>query len=722
MDVVGQCCSPDYGYRYIGRAVEPGFFEPFPTSLISPTAVLLLLPHRELAESSFELCAEVLLLLRFSAKSTCVAANMLLPPDLRVYVALVLSLVASPASAAKCAAPPLNLPYRNISVTPGVLTQGIPIQLGTPWQQIALTPSLQLDSTFIPRFTNTCVHNDDMPMGQNGTNSRRGVDLTYWKRDGHPGSFEENGGDQAEGSKYGAWEGENWWVKCVETYGGGFVPELSPSFHDNGTNDQVAEWWFKRVDYSGWHFVTETFRFADYLEVFTETNDVIPKEEKINITTSFMLADQGKRFGDVGASLMGMTPGSSLLTSLHDAEIIPSTSWTLTNESLCLGCVDQTSSKGDFHIFKPADREKDDRLPCLIQARVEALNWHPNANVEGVTIIEKSFVACIDPGVKFMVLPNDARTTFKKIVDRGVKGEFEDYILFKGPPKEDVGLLTVKLEGGLDVNITIPGAGTAGAEETGSWKVAIGKGGWGAYGNQTFVLGKPFTDQIVLRWDDSQQEYGIAAANTDTSRKANLKPLGCDDFPELATSSGAKGVGLGVLIGSVLGAFAGGLFVALGLLFFFRRGRKDAFSKYQPIGDTLPMQNIPSDRRTVDSWMSQALSPPPPSIGGATIGGSSYRDHSRAGSRAGSRAEERDGMGFGLGMGIGGDAGSMRSFGLGVGVREVNRVPVMVADNAVYESSNREVYEAPEGGTAYPTKRERLEIWSPDPRREDGSV
>jgi hypothetical protein len=249
------------------------------------------------------------------------------------------------------------------------------------------------------------------------------------------------------------------------------------------------------------------------------------------------------------------------------------------------------------------------------------------------------------------------------------------------------------------------------------WRVAVGKGGWGAYGNQTFVLGKPFTDQVVLRWDGDKQEYGIAPANTDTSRVPSLKPLGCEDFPEVAAGDGSKHMGTGVLIGSVLGAFAGGVFVALALLFFFRRGRKDAFSKYEPIADTVSMRNIPTDRRTVDSWISGALSPPPPSVGGATMA-SSYRDHSRAGSRAG----ERDGMGVGMGMGMGVTVGGDAGTGRGLGLRGMNQEPVMVADNAVYESSNREVYEAPEGGTAFPTKRERLEIWSPDLRREDGSV
>jgi hypothetical protein len=646
----------------------------------------------------------VLSFCRDSLLSVCAIATML-PWDLRVYVALLLSLVASPTSATRCAAPPLNLPYRNVSITPGYLTQGIPIQLGTPWQQIALTPSLQLDNTFIPRFTNTCVHNDVMPMDKNTTSSKR--ELGLWRRDGHPGSFEENGGDQAEGGEYGAWEGENWWVKCSETYGGGYVPASSPTFHDNGTNDQIREWWFKKQDYKDWHFVTESFQFVDYLAVYTKTTEGVPGEDKKQMMESFILTDEGQLFGGVGASLLSLTPGSAILTSLYGNGIIPSTSWTLSNESLCLGCVDKASPQGDFQIFKPADRETDEKLPCLIQTKVEALNWHPTPNIEGATIIDESFIACIDPGVKFLVLPNDARATFKKVIDRDVKGEYEDYILFKGPPKDDMGVLTFKLEGGLEVNVTIPGAGKVGAEENGNWQVPIGKGGWGSYGNQTYVLGKPFTDHIVLQWNGNKQEYGIANANTDPNRKLDLQPLGCDEFPRVAKGNGTKSTGNGILIGSVLGAFVGGLVVALALLFFFRRGRENAFSKYEPLKDTVPMRNIPSDRRTVDSWISGALSPPPPSVR-ATAGSASYRDATS--SRSGSRMGETDSVGAGMGMGLMMSGGA----GLGLCVREV-------ADTAVYESSNREVFEAPEGGTAFPTKRERIEIWSPDLRREDGS-
>lgn len=336
--------------------------------------------------------------------------------------------------------------------------------------------------------------------------------------------------------------------------------------------------------------------------------------------------------------------------------MIPSTSWTLTNSSLCLGCTDANAHTSDFQSFKPADRAADSKLPCLIQAKVEALNWHPKKGVEGATLIQDTFTACIDPGVKFLVLPDDARDAFKEIVERDVKGEYEDYIAFKGPPKEDVGILTFRLEGGLVVNVTVPGVGRVGAEEVGEWKVPIGRGGWGAYGNQTWTLGKPFTDRVVIKWDEGAKEYGIANLNDDPSRKEDIQPLGCDEFPKvekIVTSS----PGTGVLVGSVIGGFVGGLVFAMAGLWFFKRGEKGVKSKYEPLEETLPMTRIPTDRRTMDSAMSGALSPP------------SVRESMR--SQMGSRS-----------------ASPM--------------APQLVADNSIYE--------APEGGTAYPTKRERPEM------------
>lgn len=568
----------------------------------------------------------------------------------RLLAVLLLGLVTG-ALAEKCAAPPLKLAYRNASTVPGVLSQGIPIQLGSPWQQAVLTPSLQLDGTFIPRFTNTCVHNAAMPMHPNAT--KRSVHLL--PRDGHPGSFEENGGG-AEGS---GWEGENWWVRCAEVYGGAFSSNLSTSFHDNKTNNGNQQWWFNRVGYKDWSFVTETWRFADYLDGYAAAHDAVPATQ--NLSSTFMMANQGALFGGLGASALGLGTGSALLGALAAAHVVPSTSWALTNSSLCLGCIDAGASSGLFQTFKPADRDADPKLPCLVQAKVMSLTWRPLTGGEGVSLIQSAFTACIDPGVKFLVLPTEARSAFEKTVNRDVKGEFEDYVAFKGPPKGDMGILTFRLDGGLVVNITIPGTGKVDTGESGEWKVPIGKGGWGAYGNETWTLGKPFTDRVVLRWDGVKKEYGIANVN-DHPSKEDIQPLGCDDFPKVEKSV-TSDPGTGVIVGAAVGGVVGGLFFAMAGLWFFKRGQKGVKQKYEPLGDTLPMRAIPSDRQTLDSYMTGARSPPP-------TGSIRESLRSQMSSRAG------------------------------------NTEPQLVADNALYE--------APEGGTAFPTKRERAEMQSPD--------
>ncbi|KAH7357543.1 aspartic peptidase domain-containing protein [Pyrenochaeta sp. MPI-SDFR-AT-0127] len=532
--------------------------------------------------------------------------------------------------AEKCTAPPLNLPIRSVSIAPGTLSRGIPISIGTPYQQIALVPSLQVDNTFVPRYTKSCTQNDGTLLPSNDT--RRSLS----KRDS---------------------------ISCAELYGGGFDPSLSSTFRDNGTNDQIREDWFRRVKYSNWHFVTERFTFGDYLEVYVERNEVLPG--KRNLTTTFMLPDDGSLFGNMSASALGLTPKSTLMKALHDGKIIPSTSWSLTNESLCLGCIDENSHRGDFKTFKPADRNEQDGLPCLLQTKVEALNYHPDAQTEGATVIDKTFNACIDPGITFLVLPPDARQNLPGILNRDVLARHDDYTVFKGPPKNETGILTFKFEGGFAVNITVPGAGDVDARETGSWKLPIGKGAWGAYGEDVPVLGRPFTDHVVLRWDEIAQEYGMANMNSEANKKESLKPLGCEGFPTTDKTVQTT-PRTSIIVGSILGGFAGGLLFAAAGVFFFRRGQRGVTSKYEPMRgeDAIALRVVSEDGR--DSRMSGAL--PAPSIR------ESVRSHFRA--------------------------------------RSISPMP----DPQLVEDG--QIYEAPEGGTAYPSKRERgeLQVYAVDHR------
>ncbi|KAF2737188.1 hypothetical protein EJ04DRAFT_130311 [Polyplosphaeria fusca] len=566
---------------------------------------------------------------------------------------------------AKCSAPALALPYRETQITPGTLVQGIRISIGSPPQYIALTPSLMLDNAFIPRYTNSCVHIASMPLPSpsprptppNATQpSRRALD----KRDGHPGDFEEegDGSDGSAGSTGRFWEGQDWWLKCSMLYGGGYAPALSGTGRSNASFKH-DEFFFDAKEYGAWTFLDDVFALADYLGEYVDAMGEGPTKQ--NISGTFVLPNGDALFGGLGSSPLGLTPESTVLNALAREEIVASTSWSLTNETLCLGCWDKSASKGDFTTFKPADRKANDKLPCLIQAKVEALNWRPGENKDGVTLIKEAFSACIEPGIKYLVLPNDVREAFETVTDRKMVAGYDDYVVFSGPPKDEIGVLEFKLEGGLQVNVTIPGAGKAGAEEKGEWRVPVGKGGWGGYGTGVWTLGKPFTDHIVLKWDAETKEYSIANVNEDASRTQDLQPLGCDEFPKKVEKDHASPA-TGTIVGSVVGGFVGGLLFAAAGLLFYRRGVQGVKAKYEPMPSVehLPMSSMASDRRTIDSAMSGALSPP------------SIRD-------------------------------SMLSRGSG-------RVSPMMEPQMVDDNS---IYEAPEGGTAYPTKRERTELGIP---------
>lgn len=440
-------------------------------------------------------------------------------------------------------------------------------------------------------------------------------------------------------------------------YGGAYAPSLSATYKQSVMGDMASEPWFNSQGWEDGKYVNETWRFTDYIDVYIEAHNAVPAVQ--NLSSTFIITDEGKSFGGLGASLLGLTPNSSLLRGLYEAKVAPSLSWSLGRKTLCLGCVDETAYTGALHTVKPSDPTNKEGLPCILQVKVEAMNWHPKPSAEGATIIEEAFTACVDPGVDFLVLPESVRTAFGKIVG-GVQAEFEDAMVVRGSNNEGNGILTVGLEGGLQVNVTLPVSGTGNAGSS-SVDVAIGKGGWGAYGNSTPVLGSPFTDAILLQWDSSTSLFGLATKNSDPSRKSSVKPLGCSSFPSVPKPSSAAAT-VGITVGASIGSFLGGLVFAFTGFWFFKRGQRGVKARYEQIDDgSVPMRTMSSGGRTADSLMSGALSPPPASIRSGTTG---------------SRPEV--GLGF------------------------------EVADSALFE--------APEGGTAYPVKRERQELMNPTPR------
>ncbi|KAF3041683.1 hypothetical protein E8E12_004396 [Didymella heteroderae] len=318
------------------------------------------------------------------------------------HSAYLLLLSIESAYAAQCATPPLVLPIRTASVGPGILSRGMPISLGTPPQHLVLTPSLQLDTPFVPRYTNSCVYAADTPVPANDTR----------------------------------WTGQDGRYVCLGIYGGAIVPELSATFSDNSTNSPVSEVWFKKTRFWDWRFMTDSFIFTDYVEAYAQLNGVLP--EKRNVTTSFILPNEGAGFGGMGVSALSLTPGSRMLETLVAEGVVPTS--------------------------------------------------------------------------------------------------------------------------------------------MGNQQLSTEDGTWGAYGQDVPVLGQPFTDSIVLRWDEATQEYGLANRNPKSDAKKSLKPLGCDSFPSVKKSVGTT-PNVGIIVGSTIGGLVTGLLFAAAAMFFYFRGQRGVQSK-----------------------------------------------------------------------------------------------------------------------------------------------
>ena len=289
---------------------------------------------------------------------------------------------------------------------------------------------------------------------------------------------------------------------------------------------------------------------------------------------------------------------------------VPSKSWSLSNESLCLGCVDGNSYTGEFQKFKLADRQKDSGLPCLLQVKVESLDYHDGLTSEGVPLIENAFVACVDPGVTLLVLPPDTRAGIGEAVGA-------DWV-FASSSSSNLGgsFLKFKLEGGLEVDVNKPGNTTAGA----AWimsgqQLSTKTGTWGAYGQDVPVLGQPFTDSVILRWDEATQEYGLANRNSKSDGKTELKPLGCDSFPSIKESVETT-PSVGIIVGSIIGGFVAGPLFGAAAFFFYWRGQRGVQSKYEAMRgeNAVSLWTVDTGGRTLESKMNDVSSLPATSL------------------------------------------------------------------------------------------------------------
>lgn len=405
--------------------------------------------------------------------------------------------------------------------------------------------------------------------------------------------------------------------------------------------------------------MTDSFIFTDYVEAYALQNGVLPDER--NVTASFILPNEGATFGGLSTSALSLTPGSRVLETLVAENRVPSKSWSLSNKSLCLGCIDENAYTGEFQKFKVADRGKDGGLPCLLQVKIESLDYHADMTSEGVSLIENAFATCVDPGLRFLVLPPDVHVESPEAVGANAEALSGWVSSSSGSSHTNSSFLRFKLGGGLEVDVRKPDSSTVDAAPVNNSSPLIRDGTWGAYGEGVPVLGSPFTDSVILRWDETTQEYGLANINSKADGKKDLQPLGCDDFPSISRSVEAT-PNVGIIVGSIVGGFVAGLLFAAAAVFFYWRGHRGVKSKYEAMRgeDAVSLRTVDTGGRTLESRMSGASSLP----------ASSLRE-------------------------------SLRSH---FGKRSVSPVmePYLVDDS--------QVFEAPEGGTADPSKRSRGEM------------
>lgn len=98
-----------------------------------------------------------------------------------------------------------------------------------------------------------------------------------------------------------------------------------------------------------------------------------------------------------------MTGNSSILAGFYEKEVIPSASWSVTNSTLCLGCIDNGAYTGDFHTFKYVEPKVNASLSCALQVKIEQIYWYPKSGVEGTFLVKNGFQACVDPGIDYLV-------------------------------------------------------------------------------------------------------------------------------------------------------------------------------------------------------------------------------------------------------------------------------------------------------------------------------
>ena len=406
------------------------------------------------------------------------------------------------------------------------MTRGIALSIGNPPQHVALYPSLMINSTFIPRY----VSEDD---------------------------YEDCYDVSAPSS-----------APCSQTYGGGFSAARSSTWNTDASKASLSPSSYDRL------FSTS----------FNRTNgfDTLRVEDASNFAISSMPVVLPKdTFGPFSNSPLGLGEESVFISALQSSSFIPTKSWGLDTNGLCLGCIDAAAANSTFvnvPVGNPVEKN------CALQVNVVSVGYNPANGSAEVGISSGTFPACVEPGARSLVLPQTVIDAYAAAssADMSSSKYAAQTKFYLGGAKPD-GALVFTLAGDFRVAITLNPM-----NDSYYWSLPFGVGGWGTYEVGTFVLGQPFTDKIYLKYDDAAKAYGIAGGNTVSTQ--DIQGLGCEltaDTPSVPLSSSSSGgeYPAGAVVGAAFGGILGTFLLTATCCWLWWRRQKGKFASQESDGN-----------------------------------------------------------------------------------------------------------------------------------------
>lgn len=422
-----------------------------------------------------------------------------------IVTILTILLDADLTSTASCITRPLYLPVRDVSISlSSTMPRGIAFGIGNPPQHVALQPSLMINSTFIPRY----ITDDD------------------------------DGDCYANKASLSS-------PPCADTYGGGFITARSSTWTTDASKSNLSASEYDR------RFNMFTNRTNGY--------DTLGLEDASNLGISSMpVVLPNGAFGNFSNSPLGLGEDSVFLSALHSSSFIPTKSWGLGPNGLCLGCIDAAAVRGTFvsaPIGNPVEKN------CAMQVNVVDVGYKPANGSAQTRISTGTFPACVEPGSSSIILPQTVIDAYAATTGaRQGSSDYATYTQFSLSSGKPDGALVFTLAGDFSVAVNLNPQ-----NDSYYWNLPFGVGGWGSYEVGTFVLGQPFTDQVYLKYDDAAKTYGIAGGNN-VSRQ-EIQGLGCEltaDTPSAISQGSSSGCKFST--GAVVGAAVGGVFAAFLLM------------------------------------------------------------------------------------------------------------------------------------------------------------